>query len=75
MPSNIIPSDVIDVVMSQPIRVVVDRYPEAMPVLARYGIDLCCGGGHTIEEAATLHGLEPAELIAQVTEAIRREQA
>jgi iron-sulfur cluster repair protein YtfE (RIC family) len=35
-------------VANQRIRGVVDRYPEVMPLLARHGINLCCGGEHTI---------------------------
>ena len=43
---------------------VYERHPAAAPVLAEHGLDLCCGGGHTIEFAARAHGLEPAELLA-----------
>ncbi|MEJ2336130.1 MAG: DUF542 domain-containing protein [Gemmatimonadales bacterium] len=43
---------------------VYDRHPAAAPILAEHGLDLCCGGGHTIEFAAHAHGLEPAELLA-----------
>lgn len=49
-----------------PIRDLVEQYPEVMPVLDRYGMDLCCGGGYTVPEAALLHGVEPARLIDEV---------
>ena len=31
--------------------------PETLPVLARAGIDTCCGGGETLERAAVDAGL------------------
>ena len=40
------------------------RHPAAAPILAEHGLDLCCGGGHTLEFAAQAHGLEPEELVA-----------
>jgi iron-sulfur cluster repair protein YtfE (RIC family) len=41
-----------------PIRDLIERYPALMPVLDAHGLDLCCGGGHTVTEAAALHGLD-----------------
>ena len=49
---------------TEPIRRVVELHPEVMPILAGHGLDLCCGGGHTIAEAARLHELD-AELLAE----------
>jgi iron-sulfur cluster repair protein YtfE (RIC family) len=57
------------------IRDVVERFPETMAVLADAGLDLCCGGGHTIPEAARLHGLEAEALIAAVDAAIESRTA
>ena len=57
------------------IRDIVDRFPKAMPVLADAGMDLCCGGGHTIPEAAKLHGVDGAALIAAVSAAIGTDAA
>ncbi|HET7034822.1 MAG TPA: DUF542 domain-containing protein [Thermomicrobiaceae bacterium] len=51
------------------IRELVEEYPGLMPVLARYGFDLCCGGEHTLAEAAELHGLNAAEVLHEVAAA------
>ena len=32
------------------------RFPEAIEVLNRFGIDMCCGGGVTLAEAAERDG-------------------
>ena len=58
--------DIATMLESEPIRRVVEVYPEIMPILAGYGLDLCCGGGHTIAEAARLHELDGALLAAQI---------
>ncbi|HEX5166257.1 MAG TPA: DUF542 domain-containing protein [Thermomicrobiales bacterium] len=55
---------------TEPIRRVVELHPEVMPILAGHGMDLCCGGGHTIQEAAQLHGLDAELLAEQVAAAI-----
>jgi len=34
------------------------RFPATMAVFNRFGIDTCCGGGATIEEAAHRDGLD-----------------
>jgi len=44
------------------------RYPEAVTVLNRFGIDTCCGGSIRISDAARSLGLDPLILL----EAIRR---
>jgi iron-sulfur cluster repair protein YtfE (RIC family) len=49
-----------------PIRELIERYPAAMAVLDAHGIDLCCGGAHTVAEAAALHGLDLDGLLAQL---------
>ena len=56
--------EITTLIETEPIRQLVELYPEVMPILAGHGLDLCCGGGHTIAEAARLHGLD-AELIAE----------
>lgn len=48
----------------------VDAYPAAMQVLDRYGLDMCCGGGHSVSEASQLHGLDSGTVIQEVAEAI-----
>ncbi len=62
--------EISEVVETQLIRELVETYPAVMPVLASYGMDLCCGGGHTVPEAARLHGLDPVEVTDRATSAI-----
>ncbi len=55
---------------SVPIRQVVDLHPEVMPILAGHGVDLCCGGGHTIAEAIRMHGLDGELVTAEIAAAL-----
>lgn len=45
---------------------VIERYPEALPVFARFGLDSCCGGARPLGEVALRHGLDVDDLIAAV---------
>jgi iron-sulfur cluster repair protein YtfE (RIC family) len=45
------------------------RYPSALPVFARYRIDLCCGGRHSLEQVAAKHGLDLERLLADLHQA------
>ena len=40
------------------VNAVIARYPEAIPVFARFGIDACCGGPRTVQDAASRHGID-----------------
>jgi iron-sulfur cluster repair protein YtfE (RIC family) len=60
-------------IAAQPLRVLVEEYPRLMPLLTRHGLDLCCGGGRTVAEAAQLHGINPDELINDVWMVIAEE--
>jgi hypothetical protein len=40
--------------------------PRALEILAPYGIDLCCGGGHPLGEALDLHGVEREPVFARL---------
>jgi regulator of cell morphogenesis and NO signaling len=42
------------------------RHAQAAPVLTRLGIDTCCGGGLSLEEAARHAGLALPELLAEL---------
>jgi iron-sulfur cluster repair protein YtfE (RIC family) len=52
------------------IRDLVDAYPMTMTVLGPLGIDLCCGGGHSLGEALDLHGLDRATVLPRVAQVI-----
>ncbi|MCH9651683.1 MAG: iron-sulfur cluster repair di-iron protein [Deltaproteobacteria bacterium] len=40
--------------------------PLATRVFARHGIDFCCGGGKTLEEACKIRGLEAEEILGEI---------
>lgn len=44
-------------------------HAETAAVFAAHGIDLCCGGGKTLEFAAQAHGVEPGRLLAELQQA------
>jgi len=48
------------------IRVLVERHPEVLTVLARHDMDLSCGGEHTLADAAQLHDIDATLLVEQV---------
>jgi len=52
------------------VRQILDRWPEAEPVLARRGLDLCCGGAHPLRMAAQAHGADPDAVLAEVMAAL-----
>ncbi len=45
---------------------VATRFPDTVPVLARLGIDRCCGGSHSLEFVARAHGLDLTALLAEL---------
>ena len=53
------------------IRQVVEDYPLTMRVFDEYGMDMCCGGAHTIKEAAWLHNIDAMPLINRLIEVIQ----
>jgi iron-sulfur cluster repair protein YtfE (RIC family) len=48
------------------VNAVVQRYPGTLPILARLGVDRCCGGGIAIGAAARAHGLAFEDLLAKL---------
>lgn len=46
-------------------------HPETLPVLAKYKIDLCCGGRHSLEEVAGKHGIDLAQLLRELEESLK----
>jgi regulator of cell morphogenesis and NO signaling len=55
--------------LSLTINDIVARYPETIGIFNRFGMDTCCGGAVTVEEAARRDGIDAAEVIA----ALRRQ--
>lgn len=54
----------------QTINAIVERHPQALPVLQRFGLDTCCGGALPLATAAQHHGLHLAELLAALNAAV-----
>lgn len=48
------------------VREILDRWPQAAEVLARRGLDLCCGGVHPLRMAAQAHGVPLEEVLAEL---------
>lgn len=46
---------------------VAERFPAARAVFAQEGIDLCCGGGKSLEFVAKAHGLDLEALLDKLT--------
>ncbi len=53
-----------------PLHDIAAQFPDAVPVLERFGIDYCCGGKNTLAEACTSRKLN----LAYVLEALERHQ-
>jgi regulator of cell morphogenesis and NO signaling len=56
----------------QTIAAIVEQHPETMPIFTQFGLDLCCGGGLTIDQAATAHGLMPQTVLSAVRAQLNR---
>ncbi len=52
----------------------VEQVPATMPVFSALGLDLCCGGGHPLGEALSLHGIEAAPVLQQVAQIVADSQ-
>lgn len=57
-------SDVIQLDPSLTINEIVARHPETIAVFNRFGMDTCCGGGVSVEEAARRDGLDLDQMLA-----------
>jgi regulator of cell morphogenesis and NO signaling len=49
---------------------IVARYPQALPVLQRFGLDTCCGGALPLRIAAQHHDLDVAGILSALYAAI-----
>ena len=48
---------------------VLEKFPKALPVLARHGIDLCCGGSRTLAFVSQAHGIDLQVLLRELAQA------
>ncbi|MBI3553409.1 MAG: DUF542 domain-containing protein [Elusimicrobia bacterium] len=53
------------------VRDILLRYPAARAVLARAGVDQCCGGVHPLRMAAQAHGVNLGKLLAELERSVR----
>jgi regulator of cell morphogenesis and NO signaling len=51
---------------------VIREYPSTIEVFNKLGIDACCGGAASLDEAARRDGVEPAVLLAALRDAALR---
>ena len=49
---------------------IVKQHPAAGPILARFGLDACCGGRHPLEHACRAHHLDLEEVLRALEPAI-----
>lgn len=47
--------------------------PATISVFAKYGIDSCCGGAHTISEATRAHGINTEKVIEELRQVTEEE--
>jgi iron-sulfur cluster repair protein YtfE (RIC family) len=47
---------------------IIAAVPETLPVLHRFGLDTCCGGGLTLKTAVTRHHLALETVLAALRE-------
>ena len=65
-------SDVIQLDPSLTINEIVARHPETIAVFNRLGMDTCCGGGVSVEEAARRDGLDLDQILAALRDAVEQ---
>lgn len=65
-------SDVIQLDPSLTINEIVARHPETIAVFNRFGMDTCCGGGVSVEEAARRDGLDLDQILVALRDAVEQ---
>jgi regulator of cell morphogenesis and NO signaling len=50
---------------------VISRYPAAVELFNRYGIDACCGGAASVRDAAVRDGADEIALVAELEQIVR----
>lgn len=58
------------IVPSATVGQVVERHPATAAIFGAHGLDLCCGGGKTLEFAAGAHGVDLDQLLRELQAAI-----
>jgi regulator of cell morphogenesis and NO signaling len=55
---------------SQSVREIVQQYPGAVPVFEAHGIDYCCGGGKSLEQACSTKKIPLDRVVSDLAEAL-----
>lgn len=50
------------------------KVPASMTVFERYGVDFCCGGQRTLEEAVQERGLQVGDVLAEIERAVTAQE-
>ncbi|HJW13931.1 MAG TPA: DUF542 domain-containing protein, partial [Thermoanaerobaculia bacterium] len=58
-----------------PVKVLLERYPVARPVLSSYGLDACCGGEHPLSQACAARGVALDRVLEDLESAHRVAEA
>jgi len=66
------PNTPITIIAEDTLNAIVARYPQALPVLQRLGLDTCCGGALPLQTAAQHHSLDLAEVLAALRAEVER---
>jgi iron-sulfur cluster repair protein YtfE (RIC family) len=53
-----------------PVRGVIELHPATRAVFDRFGLDACCGGGASVEQAARMHGVDGVALCTALRAAV-----
>jgi regulator of cell morphogenesis and NO signaling len=54
---------------------IVARYPEALTVFQRFGLDTCCGGALPLRTAAQHHNLDVEDILSALRAALEQGDA
>jgi regulator of cell morphogenesis and NO signaling len=49
---------------------IVALYPATIPIFNRFGMDTCCGGGVSVDEAARQDGIDVDDVLAALRAAV-----
>lgn len=62
---------IITIAPEDTLNAIVARFPQALPVLQRFGLDTCCGGALPLRVAAQHHGLDVEDILRALDMAAR----
>jgi regulator of cell morphogenesis and NO signaling len=60
----------ISITPTQTLNQIVALAPQTLPILQRFGLDTCCGGGLPLQTAVAHHQLKLEEVLAALRESI-----